>query len=237
MYNTIFFDLDGTLAPFFQDDFIHAYFKLLVRRLEPMGYDGSRLVQALWKGVDAMIRNGGSITNRQVFWDVFTQELGAQTLSLESVLNDFYSREFDAVRSILREEADRSGLIRSLRKKGYSLVLATNPVFPAAAVETRLGWVGLTGADFDFVTTYENCCRSKPNPDYYRDILAHTGRRGEQYLMAGNNPVDDMSAAEAGLSVFLVTDYLENPGEVPVDRFPHGSFQELAAALDRLPPL
>lgn len=55
--------------------------------------------------------------------------------------------------------------------------------------------------------------------------------------MAGNNPVDDMSAAEAGLSVFLVTDYLENPGEVPVDRFPHGSFQELAAALDRLPPL
>ena len=117
MYNTIFFDLDGTLAPFFQDDFIHAYFKLLVRRLEPMGYDGSRLVQALWKGVDAMIRNGGSITNRQVFWDVFTQELGAQTLSLESVLNDFYSREFDAVRSILREEVDRSGLIRSLRKK------------------------------------------------------------------------------------------------------------------------
>lgn len=115
MYNTILFDLDGTLAPFLQDEFIRVYFEALIQRLTPMGYDAGKLVQALWKGVDAMVKNEGSFTNRQVFWDVFTQELGVQALALENILDDFYAREFDGVRSVLRENVDRSGLIRSLR--------------------------------------------------------------------------------------------------------------------------
>ena len=52
MLNTILFDLDGTLAPFQQDEFVRVYFGLLVRRLVPMGYDGEKLVRALWKGVE-----------------------------------------------------------------------------------------------------------------------------------------------------------------------------------------
>ena len=60
MYNTILFDLDGTLAPFLQDEFVRAYFQLLLRRLVPMGWDGDSLIRALWAGVDAMIRNDGA---------------------------------------------------------------------------------------------------------------------------------------------------------------------------------
>ena len=235
MYDTILFDLDGTLAPFQQDEFIHTYFKTLVRRLVPMGYDGDTLVQALWKGVDAMIGNGGTLTNRQVFWEVFTGELGVQALALESILGDFYAKEFDGVRTVLRENVDRSGLIRSLREKGYTLVLATNPIFPAVAVETRLRWVGLTQADFDWVTTYENSRSSKPNPAYYQGILSQMGKQSETCLMIGNNPVDDMAAQKLGMAVYLVTDCLENPGGLPVDGYPHGSFRELEARLAALP--
>lgn len=237
MLDMILFDLDGTLAPFLQDEFIRAYFQLLVRRLAPMGYEADKLVQSLWKGVDAMIQNDGSVTNRQKFWEVFTGDLGIQALALESALDDFYGREFDAVRSVLREDADRSGLIRSLRDKGYRLVLATNPVFPAVAVETRLRWVDLTASDFDYVTTYENSRRSKPNPGYYQDILRHMEQRGDACLMVGNNPVDDMAAREAGMSVFLVTDCIENPDGLPVEDYPHGSFRELEALLEKLPKL
>ena len=235
MLDTILFDLDGTLAPFLQDDFIRAYFDLLVRRLTPMGCDGGKLVKALWKGVDAMIANDGSLTNRQTFWSVFTGELGAQAMALESILNDFYTREFDAVRSVLRWDTDRSHLLRNLREKGYGLVLATNPIFPAAAVETRLGWVGLSSSDFDYVTTYENSRFCKPSVGYYRDVLSHIEKQGESCLMIGNNPVDDMAAAEAGLAVFLVTDCLENPDGLSVDGYPHGTFQNLEAALRQLP--
>ena len=46
------------------------------------------------------------------------------------------------MRSVVREKTDRGPFIRMLREKGYGLVLATNPIFPAVAVETRLGWVG-----------------------------------------------------------------------------------------------
>ena len=47
MLNTILFDLDGTLVPFLQDEFIHDYFKALTVRLTPMGYKGEQLLDAL----------------------------------------------------------------------------------------------------------------------------------------------------------------------------------------------
>jgi len=237
MLNTILFDLDGTLCPFIQDEFIKAYFGALVARLAPMGYDGAKLIDALWKGTAAMAANDGSRTNRQRFWERFTQELGMEAIALESILDDFYTREFDAVRAVLGEEADRSGLIRALREKGYGVILATNPIFPAVAVATRLGWVGLHPEDFDYITTYENSRYSKPNPDYYRAILEQAGRPAEDCLMAGNNPVDDMAALQAGIATFLVTDYLENPEGRPIEGYRHGTFRELEAFLAALPPV
>lgn len=235
MLKTILFDLDGTLAPFMQDEFIKAYFRALLRRLTPMGYDGEKLTRALWKGTGAMVANTGEETNRQVFWRSFVEDLGVEVLSLESILEDFYQRDFDAVSAVLTEQADRSGLLRTLREKGYGLVLATNPIFPAVAVETRLAWVGLCGEDFDLVTAYENSRHSKPNPDYYRDILAAVGREAGECLMVGNNPVDDMAALQVGMNAYLVTDCIENPGNLPIDQFRRGRFAELEAVLRDLP--
>ena len=236
MLTTILFDLDGTLLPFVQDEFVQAYFDTLISRLAPMGYDGEKLTAALWRGTGAMIRNTGERTNRQVFWETFTRELGVQALALESNLEDFYVREFDTVRRVLRCRADRRPLVEGLRKKGYSVVLATNPIFPAVAVDTRMKWADLYSQDFDYITTYENSRHSKPNPDYYRDILAHIGRQPGECLMVGNNPVDDMAALDVGLDGFLVTDYLENPDNKPIDGFRHGTFRELEAFLDGLAP-
>ena len=48
MLTTILFDLDGTLLPFVQDEFIQTYFETLLHRLVPMGYDGEKLTKALW---------------------------------------------------------------------------------------------------------------------------------------------------------------------------------------------
>ena len=237
MLKTIMFDLDGTLVPFMQDDFIRAYFKALVARISPMGYDGEKIIAALWKGTGAMLKNDGTYTNRQVFWECFSQELGTGVLSLEGILDDFYLREFDSVSTTLKETVDRAALIRSLREKGYGLVLATNPVFPAVAVQTRLKWIGLRPEDFDYVTTYENSRHSKPNPAYYRDILTHISRRPEECLMIGNNPVDDMAALQTEMEAYLVTDYLENSSNLPIDGYTCYTFRELEAALGDLPAL
>ena len=53
--------------------------------------------------------------------------------------------------------------------------------------------------------------------------------------MIGNNPVDDMAALAVGLEGFLVTDYLENPNNTPLDTYKKGTFQELEACLAALP--
>lgn len=227
MRNTILFDLDGTLAPFNQDDFIHSYFGALVKLLAPMGYGKDALIAALWKGTMAMIQNDGSRLNCERFWDVFTAELGQEILQVEPVLEDFYTGEFDKVKAVLTAHPDRKPLLDLLRAKGFGVVLATNPIFPTVAVETRLRWVGLTSGDFDHVTTYENSRRCKPNPDYYRDILAQIGKNPEDCLMIGNNPVDDGAAREAGLDFYLVTDCIENPNGLPIDGCKHSTFAQL----------
>ena len=235
MRNTILFDLDGTLVPFMQDDFIKAYFGALVKQVAPMGYDGEKIIKALWKGTVAMLKNDGRLLNQQLFWESFAEDLGVGALSLESILEDFYRNEFNAVAATLRETVDRSGMIRALRKKGYTLVLATNPVFPAVAVETRLKWIGLRPEDFDHVTTYENSRSCKPNPAYYREIMALMGKEADECLMIGNNPSDDGGAREAGITTWLVTDYLENAENLPVEEFPCHTFDQLEKALAELP--
>ena len=237
MLNTILFDLDGTLIPFIQNEFIRAYFKHLVARIAPMGYDGEKIIAALWKGTESMLKNDGSMTNRQAFWDRFARELGMGALALEGILDDFYSQEFNGVRETLKETVNRGPMLRALREKGYTLVLATNPIFPAVAVETRMSWVGLNSGNFDYITTYENSRHSKPNPDYYQDILQHIGKSPEECLMIGNNPSDDMSALQLGIGGILVTDYLENEHQLPIDSYRCCSFLQLEQELAALPSL
>ena len=81
MLTTILFDLDGTLAPFQQDEFIRVYFRALLGRLVPLGYDGARLQEALWKGVADIAANDGGACNRDVFWRRFCREMGPEAPS------------------------------------------------------------------------------------------------------------------------------------------------------------
>ena len=229
MLDTILFDLDGTLAPFAQDAFIQAYFKALVSRVEPMGYKPDVMVDALWQGVSAMIGNDGGRTNRQIFWESFTQKLGIQAMALENILNDFYAREFDSVRTVLGETVDRGPLLRGLREKGYGLVLATNPIFPAAGTRVRLGWTGLSPEDFALCTTYETSHWCKPSLGYYREILDTLGLTPEECLMVGNDAEEDMVARELGMEGFLLTDCLINREGRDLSPYPRGGFGDLMA--------
>ena len=67
MINTILFDLDGTLLPMDQELFVKTYFKLLLERLVPLGYEKEKLIQTMMAGVEAMVRNDGSTNNETVF--------------------------------------------------------------------------------------------------------------------------------------------------------------------------
>ena len=60
---TILLDLDGTLLTMDNDEFTKGYFKMLVKKMAPLGYDPEKLVDSIWVGTRAMIQNDGSRTN------------------------------------------------------------------------------------------------------------------------------------------------------------------------------
>ena len=237
MLNTILFDLDGTLIPMSQEAFVHAYFAELTEELKPLGYDPEALIRALWHGTGKMVKNDGSMTNREAFWNDFCAFFGEQAREHEKKIDRFYGERFDRAKRALRVQRNARPLIEMLQKKGYLLVLATNPVFPGVAVRTRLRWVGLEAEDFSLITDYSNSRHCKPNPLYYQDILQSIGRRGEECMMVGNNVREDMVAQETGMQVFLLTDDLENESGAEYSAYPQGDYEELFRRMEALPAL
>nr|WP_295683362.1 HAD family hydrolase [uncultured Lachnoclostridium sp.] len=228
---TVLFDLDGTLLPFEQEEFIHSYFKRLATKLVPMGFEKDTLIKAIWSGMEAMIRNNGTKTNEVAFWEVFEGLLQTKRELLEEVFLDFYQNEFDAVKEVVTKDINRRPLIENLKSKGYQLVLATNPVFPKEAVATRLSWIQLSLDDFSYVTTFENSSYCKPSLGYYQNILKAIGKQPEECVMIGNNTLEDMISEKLGITTGLVTTNLENQNNYDINQFKHGTLEEVVEKL------
>lgn len=223
----IFFDLDGTLLPMDQDEFVNAYFGLLAKKLAPYGYDPKALIKGIWAGTEAMVRNDGRDTNETAFWQTFCGIFGEKAREDEPVFDAFYRQEFQQVQPVCGCTPRAKETVDALKEMGYPLVLATNPIFPAVATQSRIRWAGLELTDFTFVTTYENSSYCKPNPAYYQEILDKLGYRPEECLMIGNDATEDLAAAKLGMQVFLLTDCLINKENKDISGYPHGSFDAL----------
>lgn len=232
MAKIVLFDLDGTLLPMDQDTFVKAYFKLLAAKLMPHGYEANSLIDGIWSGTAAMVKNDGSCTNEQAFWNHFAGLFGEQVRKDKPVFAEYYRTDFQQVAAVCGHAPEAREVIDMLKKAGVRTILATNPIFPAVATESRMKWAGLSPDDFELYTTYENSCYCKPNPEYYREIFAKLGCKGSDCIMVGNDVEEDMVPASAlGAKVFLLTDCLINKKERDINAYPHGGFTELKAFL------
>ena len=227
MTKVILFDLDGTLLPMDQDAFTKAYFKRLAAKLAPYGYEPKSLIDGIWAGTAAMVKNDGSCTNEDVFWKRFAAQLGDQVLRDKPVFDEYYRVEFQQVAADCGFNPKAKETVDKLRDGGYRIALATTPIFPAAATESRIRWAGLEPADFELYTTYENTGFCKPNLAYYRELLERLDCCAEDCLMVGNDVEEDMIAATLGMPVFLLTDCLINKNNRDISGYAHGGFDEL----------
>ena len=223
----VLFDLDGTLLPMDQDKFVYLYFELMARRMTSYGYEPEKLMDSIWQGTLAMIRNDGTCTNEDAFWRVFTGIYGEQALQDKPVIDDFYSNEFNQAQAVCGYAPEVKEIVDDLKAAGKTVILATNPIFPAVATRNRIRWAGLSHDDFLLYTTYENSNYCKPNPDYYKQILEKADLKAEECLMVGNDVDDDMVAETLGMRVFLLTDCLINRKNADISRYPHGSYDAL----------
>ena len=224
---TSLFDLDGTLLQMDQDVFIKSYMKGLCVKTAPLGYDAQKMIESLWTGMGAMVKNDGSARNEEVFWKVFAGVFGESALADRPVFDEFYRNEFQQVKESCGFAPEAAPLVKKLKDRGLRVVLATNPLFPAVATESRIRWAGLAPSDFEWVTTYENSSFCKPNPAYYEEILDKLGLEAGECVMVGNDVQEDGAAAGLGMRVFILTNCLiDRKGK---HEFPCGGFEELEA--------
>lgn len=236
MYKAILFDLDGTLLPMNTKEFAAGYFKELAAKVLPAyPMEPKKFIGAVQSGTKAMVSNNGEKTNREAFWEKFSELTGIHDAALETLCDGFYAIELNNIKIHTQANPSAVEAVRLAHQKAGKVILATNPLFPAVGQHTRMGWVGLKPEDFDLITDYAADSFCKPNPKYYSSVCERADVTPADCLMIGNDENEDMYAAgQAGIrSRYLVTDCL-----LPSEEHPwtgrRGSFAELVEMLRSL---
>lgn len=233
MIKNIFIDLDGTLLPMDNEEFLKRYFALLGKKAAQNGYDPKMLCKRVMDATYVVLKNDGTISNEELFFMTFEKMMGEDIVGsfddLKAMFYDFYEHEFDQIGAMINSSCPSTAFLKEAKDR-YNIVIATTPVFPAVAVNKRLRWIGYGIEDFVYVTTYENSAYAKPNPLYYEDLLKKLGYRKEETLMVGNDMIDDIKpAVEVGLKAFFLSDHpLNDDKDIKV---PRGSFEDLKTCL------
>lgn len=230
----VLFDLDGTLLPMDQDEFTKTYFKLLAAHLMPLGYEPASLVESIWGGTKAMIKNDGSCTNEEAFWSYYARVYGEDSLKDKPYIDAFYQDKFNQVQAVCGYAPQAKEIVSLVRERGKLPVLATNPLFPQMATKNRIRWAGLEPEDFVLYTTYENAHYCKPNLKYYEELLETLDCKPQECIMVGNDVGEDMITENLGMQVFLLKDCMINRGEQDISRYPQGDFAALREFLEQV---
>jgi hypothetical protein len=110
-----------------------------------------------------MIGNtGGKKTNKEVFFEDFISSTGKDIGVLNPIFDEFYLKEFKELGSLVRSESYVINAIDLLMKRGYDIVVATNPVFPIEAIKERIRWAGLDFNKFKYIQAMKRCITASP---------------------------------------------------------------------------
>jgi FMN phosphatase YigB (HAD superfamily) len=229
LLQAILFDLDGTLLPINQKEFLNEYLKALALAISPV-IEPDKFIPALMASTSAMAANNNpELTNEEVFWNDFRTRLGDNRLtSIKPLLEVFYAEKFNQLAFVAHPCPEARIMVEAAIKNGLRIALATNPLFPRNAILSRMSWAGVEDLPWDLITSYENMHFCKPHPGYYHEIAAQLGVRPEECLMVGNNVKDDLIAGSLGMKTYLVTDcLLGDPADIYRADW-HGSIRNLA---------
>jgi FMN phosphatase YigB (HAD superfamily) len=213
-FKAVLFDLDDTLL---YDDmegvFLKHYFAMLAEYARPL-VEPQVLMAALSAASQAMQQNQGpgGLTNEQKFASAFAPPFGKPWEELKTFFADFYEEQFPTLQAHAQAHPDARRAVQACVDLGCQVVIATNPLFPARAIEHRLAWTDIADMPFALVTTYENMHSCKPYPAYYCEIAHQIDVAPRECLMVGNDVMRDIAPArQAGMVTFLAEKWVTNP--------------------------
>ena len=227
----ILFDMDGTLLPMDATVFARTYFKLLTKKMLQHGYEPETLINGINAGITGMRSNDGTRTNEELFWARFAETFGERVLADRPLFDAFYAVDFQRISSNCGHTPAAKATVALCKELGYQVVIATEPIFPLGAQESRLRWAGVDPSDVEFITSYETSHYCKPNPGYYREVTERLGVAPKECVMIGNDVGEDMPAEDLGMRVFLLTDCLINRENADISRWEHGGYGKLQSWL------
>lgn len=232
-FRVLLFDLDGTLLPMDTGQFLQAYLTTLAPHFAPF-MPPEQFVQELLRATREMVENTeGSKTNAEVFWESFLGKTSFDPEQTFPVFEQFYLSAFPKLHVHTQPTPLAREVLTKAAARGCELVLATNPVFPRIAIEERLRWAGIADVPFRLITDYETMHYCKPNLSYFQEILEKVEVDTADCLMIGNDPAEDMVAAELGISTYLVEDCAVVRDEHTAANINHrGMLEELVSFLD-----
>ncbi|NMA84289.1 MAG: HAD family hydrolase [Epulopiscium sp.] len=234
MITTILFDLDGTLLPMDLDEFLRSYFHHIGSYFHDL-IDTKEFMNYLGIATEAMMNHSGETTNETVFMDTFFNLIKGDPRLYLKRFDSFYANVFPKIQSSVGFSPVINDSVRLLKEKGYELVVATNPLFPRPAIEHRIAWAGFQPNDFIHITSYEYCHFSKPQKEYFLEILRNIQRKPEECLMVGNDVQDDLVAGDIDIKTFLITDHMIHRSEEDIPADYQGSYEDFHAFVENLP--
>lgn len=209
MLKAVLFDLDGTLLDIDIEAFLGTYFGALSEALAEVfgtGEDLDLAMHAVSDATGAMMRPHEEHTNRQVFYTQFCSLTGVDLAEHEELLERFYRDVFPTLDAGIAPAVGGLESIAAARECGLRIAVATNPIFPRAAILHRMEWAGISPDLVDVITDFDLMHATKPHPAYFRETAALLEVDPTDCLMVGDDRVLDLSAADIGMRTFHVSE-------------------------------
>lgn len=230
-------DLDGTLLPMDTPAFMRAFVSQLGASCsQALGLPSATLSDIYWQSITAVVndRNPHS-RNDDVFYARWERLSGRSRERTSAVFEWYFNTGFEDLRRFCHVQPLAPALLDVLQRKGYDIVLATNPVFPRQAVLKRLRWAGIDARHFRMITDLGSSYSAKPQLSYYMGILDRLELAPEDSLMIGNDACDDILPTwDLGMRPYFLTDYALNARSLP-ERAAKGDFPMLMRWVEALP--
>jgi len=234
MINTILFDLDGTLLSIDATQFEKIYFGGLSSHFSDM-YPPDQFIKLIWGATKAMVMDTTDRTNEVVFMEALGSVVQDKLPEMQQRFQRFYESDFDRIQTAVTIREEILKAVDLLKQKGYTLVIATNPMFPKIAIEKRIRWTGLNRADFVYVTSFEKNHYCKPQPQFFKEILTDLNKTAAECMMVGNDAQEDMVAETLGIQTYLLTTHLAEGKAPSFTAHYQGDYEDFYHFVQQLP--
>jgi len=152
---TLLLDLDDTLLENNIDHFLPHYLKAWGTVVAPY-VDPQLFVRHLMAGTQAMSHNcNPDCTLQEAFEATFFPGLGLDETFFRGVAERSYAEVFPTLQGLTRPVAEAVPMVEEAQRRGYPIIIATNPLFPRPAIEQRLAWANLPVPDLSL-------CEARP---------------------------------------------------------------------------